>query len=140
MGCHALLQGIFLTRRLNPHLFTPPALVGRFFTTGATWEVLCFLQRACQDSLPWQQKRAGGEDAEDRRYIKVWSFVCFGSHKNRFRRKTPMSVFSPRSVCDLPVRVTSLWRMNLYDDKKKITEKCRASSSLGPEGAASLLP
>lgn len=53
-----------------------------------------------------------------------------------------MSVFSPRSVCYLPVRVTSLRRMNLHDDlkKKKITEKFRAASSLGPEGAASLLP
>lgn len=30
-----------------------------------------------------------------------------------------MSVFSPRSVCYLPVRVTSLRRMNLHDDLKK---------------------
>ena len=109
-------RGIFQTQGPNPHLFMSPALAGRFFTTSATWEVLCFLQRACQDNLPWQQKHAGGEDAKDSRYIKVWPFVCSSSHKHRFRRKTSMSVFSPRSVCDLPVRVTSLRRMNLHDD------------------------
>ena len=32
MGCHALLQGIFLTQGWNPHL-TSPALAGRFFIT-----------------------------------------------------------------------------------------------------------
>ena len=32
------LQGIFPTQGSNPHLFTSPALVGRFFTTSATWE------------------------------------------------------------------------------------------------------
>ena len=34
VGCHALLQGIFLTQGLN----RSPALAGRFFTTNATWE------------------------------------------------------------------------------------------------------
>ena len=47
MGCHFLLQGIFLTQGLNPglphcrqilyhlnHLGSPPALQGRFLTTG----------------------------------------------------------------------------------------------------------
>ena len=39
VGCHALLQGFFLTQRLNPHLsLTFPALASGFFTTGATWE------------------------------------------------------------------------------------------------------
>ena len=38
MGCHALLWGIFPTQGSNPGLFTFPALAGRFFTTGATWE------------------------------------------------------------------------------------------------------
>ena len=32
VGCHALLQGIFLMSLASP------ALAGRFFTTSATWE------------------------------------------------------------------------------------------------------
>ena len=39
LGCHALLQGIFLTQGLKLHL-TSPALAGRFFFTSATWEDL----------------------------------------------------------------------------------------------------
>ena len=36
---HALLQGIFLTQELNPHLFMFLALAGGFFfTTSTTWE------------------------------------------------------------------------------------------------------
>ena len=38
VGCHFLLQEIFLTEGSNPHLFLSPALVGGFFTTSATWE------------------------------------------------------------------------------------------------------
>ena len=38
VGCHALLQGIFLTKELNLSLIMCPALAGRFFTTSATWE------------------------------------------------------------------------------------------------------
>ena len=38
VGCHALLQGIFLTQRSNPCLMFP-ALAGRFFITGVTWKV-----------------------------------------------------------------------------------------------------
>ena len=37
MGCHALLQGVFLTQGLNPYLMSP-ALADGFFTTSATWE------------------------------------------------------------------------------------------------------
>ena len=37
VGCHALLHGIFLTQGLN-HIFYISWLVGRFFTTRATWE------------------------------------------------------------------------------------------------------
>ena len=37
VGCHALLQGIFLTQGLNPCLYSP-SLAGRFFTTSTTWE------------------------------------------------------------------------------------------------------
>ena len=39
VNCHALLQGIFPTQRLNPCLLHLPALASRFFTTSATWEV-----------------------------------------------------------------------------------------------------
>ena len=35
MGCHFLLQGISSTQGSNP---ASPVLVGRFFTTRATWE------------------------------------------------------------------------------------------------------
>ena len=38
VDCFALLQGIFPTQVLNPHLFASSALAGRFFTTSATWE------------------------------------------------------------------------------------------------------
>ena len=48
VDCHALLQGIFLTRDrtlvrfisciMNLSLFNPLALAGGFFTTSATWE------------------------------------------------------------------------------------------------------
>ena len=38
VGCHALLQGIILTQRLNPCLMSP-ALAGGFFTTSAKWPV-----------------------------------------------------------------------------------------------------
>ena len=37
VGCHALLQGIFLTQESNPLLMSL-ALAGGFFTTNATWE------------------------------------------------------------------------------------------------------
>ena len=37
VGCHTLLQGIFLTQGQNTHFFLSPALVGGFFTTSATW-------------------------------------------------------------------------------------------------------
>ena len=33
MGCHFLLQGIFLTQGSNPSLLTSPALAGGFCTT-----------------------------------------------------------------------------------------------------------
>ena len=35
--CHALLQGLFRTQALNPHLMFP-ASAGSFFTASATWE------------------------------------------------------------------------------------------------------
>ena len=44
LGCHFLLQGIFETQGLNPHLLMSSALVGRFSTTSITWEVRLQLQ------------------------------------------------------------------------------------------------
>ena len=38
VGCHDLLQGIFLTQGSNLHLLMSPALAGEFFTTSITWE------------------------------------------------------------------------------------------------------
>ena len=38
VGCHALLQGIYPTQGWNPCFLMSPALVGRFFTTSASWE------------------------------------------------------------------------------------------------------
>ena len=38
VGCHALLQEIVPTQRLNLYLLTSPVLAGWFFTTSATWE------------------------------------------------------------------------------------------------------
>ena len=39
VGCHFLLQGIFLTDPgIKPTSLTSPALAGRFFTTSATWK------------------------------------------------------------------------------------------------------
>jgi len=38
VGCHALLQGIFLPKESTPHLMSP-ALASRFFTTSTTWEM-----------------------------------------------------------------------------------------------------
>ena len=37
VGCHAFLQGIFLTHKLNLSLVFP-VLAGGFFSTSATWE------------------------------------------------------------------------------------------------------
>ena len=37
VGCHALLQLIFVIQESNPS-FLSPALAGGFFTTSATWE------------------------------------------------------------------------------------------------------
>ena len=42
VGCHALLQGIFLTQESNLCLLHIPALAGRFFTTSATGGALSF--------------------------------------------------------------------------------------------------
>ena len=38
VGFHALLEEIFPTQGLNPHLLSLPALAGGLFTTSTTWE------------------------------------------------------------------------------------------------------
>ena len=38
VGWHFLLQGVFLTQGLSPHLTVCPALAGGVSTTSATWE------------------------------------------------------------------------------------------------------
>ena len=43
VGCHALLQVIFLTQGLNLCLLCLPALASGFFTTSTTWTAQCFL-------------------------------------------------------------------------------------------------
>ena len=45
MGCHFLPQGIVPTQGIKPMSLVPPALAGRFFTTGAIWEALLLLQK-----------------------------------------------------------------------------------------------
>ena len=40
VGCHALLQGIFLTQGIKPVSLMSPALAGGFFTTRDPWEAL----------------------------------------------------------------------------------------------------
>ena len=44
MGCHALLQGIFLTQGLNPHLLCLLHWQVGSFTTSGTWEAQLLLQ------------------------------------------------------------------------------------------------
>ena len=42
VGCHFLLQGIFLTQGLNLLLLHLSALAGKFFTSRTTWEASVF--------------------------------------------------------------------------------------------------
>ena len=51
MGCHALLQGIFLTQGSNPCLKSPALAVG-FFTTSSTWEALDYAYLIFFDCFP----------------------------------------------------------------------------------------
>ena len=43
VGCHFLLQGVFLIQGLNQRLLRLPALSGGFFTTSATWEARIYV-------------------------------------------------------------------------------------------------
>ena len=45
VGCHFLLQGIFLTQGSNSHLFESPALADGFCTTNATWKASFLLSQ-----------------------------------------------------------------------------------------------
>ena len=47
VGCHFLLQGIFLTQGLNPCLFITPALAGGFFITST--------RKRVRNLLPYEQ-------------------------------------------------------------------------------------
>ena len=61
VGCHAHLQGIFLTQEIEPTSLLSPALVSRlfffffFFTTSATWEALDIYKKKKQMWLVWCQ-------------------------------------------------------------------------------------
>ena len=49
VGCHALLQGIFPTQGLNPHLLVLPALAGGFFPSEVPGKCLhCIAAKSLQ--------------------------------------------------------------------------------------------
>ena len=50
MDCHALLQGIFLTQRLNLCLFVS-CTNRQFFTTSATWEAHLYLSQVVAQTV-----------------------------------------------------------------------------------------
>ena len=43
VGCHFLLQGIFLTQQIEPSCLASSAFAGRVFTTSTIWEALIIL-------------------------------------------------------------------------------------------------
>ena len=57
VGCHILLQGIFL---ITPTSFTSPALAGGFLTPGATWEAPVFFNLStidiCSSTIPCSRR------------------------------------------------------------------------------------
>ena len=71
VGSHALLQGIFLTRRSNPRLLSLPALAGGFFTTSATWD-------ACS--------RPSGQVQFEERWRILFDQIRSIRHNNSFRQ------------------------------------------------------
>ena len=56
VGCHGVLQGIFLTQGLNTRLLHVLALSDGFFTTNATWEAQALAQITGLIRLLQQQK------------------------------------------------------------------------------------
>ena len=53
VGCHVLLQGIFLTQGSNPYLLCLLHWQAGFFTTSATWEAHKRYVCMCAESLQW---------------------------------------------------------------------------------------
>ena len=51
VGFHALLQGIFSTQGLNPHLLSPLHWQAGFLTTSTTWEAQLYAAAAAAKSL-----------------------------------------------------------------------------------------
>ena len=57
VGCHVLLQGVFLIQGWNLCLLSP-ALAARFFTTRATWEAWQMHYRSILSFDRWMDKKA----------------------------------------------------------------------------------
>ena len=68
VGCHALLQGIFLTQGLSPHLFTSSSLAGGFFTTSTTWKALVYIHGILKTRCETE-----GESESDEKWCK-WTY------------------------------------------------------------------
>ena len=65
--CYTEFQGIFLPNpRIEPASLTSPALVGRFFTTSATWEA----QNYHRKHVFFPDIRAGGESLEQAQQLE----------------------------------------------------------------------
>jgi len=76
VGCHFLLQGIFLTQGLNPH---PPALAGGFFTTEPPGKPRCCVLSCLRLSVtPWTEAHQGPLSMEFSRQ-EYWSGLPFPS-------------------------------------------------------------
>ena len=81
VGCHALLQGIFLTQGLNPPLFVSPALAGGFFTTRATWEApLCSLKASnpCETIRHLNKILNSWQEVNFQSYTQEMDYVMIG--------------------------------------------------------------
>ena len=82
VGCHALLQGIFLTR-IKLTSLTSPALAGEFFTTSCTWATL------------WPNNEGGLSE-----WIVYWAtYSC----KTSWPQETQKSIFFQSWVPILPL-------------------------------------
>ena len=72
VGCHALLQKIFLTQGSNLRLlsFMSPALAGGFFITSTTWEVHWSWSRPIFLCPHWELVWFPG-------FPRTWAMTCF---------------------------------------------------------------
>ena len=59
VGCHFLLQEIFLTQGSNPYLFMSPALAGAFFTTQPPGKPIMYFYPYLQSSFLYTIKHVG---------------------------------------------------------------------------------